>query len=222
MKIFIATPAFDGKTHVQYTIALAETCMLLATNRIEYKISVNCSGSLLIAERNRLNKAFLESDCTHMLCIDSDLGWPAIAVLKMLEHDVDFVAGLYPARGEKTFLFRGVHKEDGALETNGKSLLKMEYIPAGFMLMKRCVLEKMTQHFAHLYFQPKAEKLKDEWGHCLFETEVRDGEFWGEDYVFCRRARECGFDIWIDPLIQFDHAGNIGMFAEMITNEKPK
>lgn len=221
MKIFIATPAFDGKTHVQYTIALAETCMLLATNGIEYKISVNCSGSLLIAERNRLNKAFLESDCTHMLCIDSDLGWPPVAVLKMLQHEVDFVAGLYPARGEKTFLFRGCHNEDGALQSNGKGLLKMQYIPAGFMLIKRCVLEKMTEHFSHLYFQPKSEKLKDEWGHCLFETEVKDGEFWGEDYVFCRRVRECGFDIWIDPLIQFDHAGNIGMFAEMLTQEKP-
>jgi hypothetical protein len=221
-KVFIATPAFDGKTHVQYAIALAETHTLLASHGISIQISINTSGSLLVAERNRLNKAFLASDCTHMLCIDSDMGWPAGAVKAMLDHDMDMVAGLYPARGDKTFLFRPVYNEDKSLVKNDKNLLKMNYIPAGFMLIKKHVIERMVAHFPHLYFEPKNKDLKHENGYCLFDTEVFEGEFWGEDFVFSRRLREAGFEIWIDPLIEFDHAGTRGSFIQALTSEQPK
>lgn len=221
-KLFIATPAFDGKVNVQYAISLADTKLLLAAEGIDMQVTINSSGSLLVAERNRLNKAFLASDCTHMLCIDSDLGWPPIAVKAMLDHDVDFVGGLYPARGkEKIFLFRPECNADSSVVRHqDKPLLKMQYLPAGFMLIRRHVLETMIDKFSHLYFEPKRTDLKNENGYCLFDTEVRDGEFWGEDYVFCRRVRECGYDLWIDPVIQFDHDGNIGMFAEMLSDTK--
>ncbi len=222
MKLFIATPAFDGRVHVQYAIALADTCSLLRSHGIDVQININSSGSLLVAERNRLNKQFLASDCTHMLCIDSDLGWPPVAVKAMLDHDIDFVAGLYPARGENTFLFRPVYNDDrGIIKHESKNLLKMNHVPSGFMLLKRHVLERMTSHFSHLYFEPKSTAHKHENGTCLFNTEIIDGEFWGEDYVFSMRAREAGFDIWVDPLIQFDHAGLKGCVASILTNEKP-
>lgn len=221
-KLFIATPAFSGTVHVQYAISLAETYALLASKGIETIIKIHSSGSLLVAERNRLVKAFLATDCTHMLCIDSDLGWPPMAVPAMIEHDIDFVAGSYPARGENIFLFRPVYNQDHSVVTSDKKLLKMEYIPAGFMLLKRCVLEKIIADRQDLYFCPKDPNAKDEWGHCIFNTEVRDGEFWGEDFVFCRRARESGFDIWVDPIIEFDHAGTRGMMANCLTNDQEK
>ena len=96
----------------------------------------------------------------------------------------------------------------------------MEYIPAGFMLIKRHVIERMIAHFSHLYFEPKNEKLKHENGYCLFDTEIKDGEFWGEDYVFSRRVREAGFEIWIDPFVEFDHAGTRGAFYQALTDKK--
>jgi hypothetical protein len=219
-KLFIATPAYDGGVKVPYAVSLAETYALLTKNGIECVIRLHTSGSLLVAERNRLNKAFLETDCTHMLCIDADLGWPAQAVLAMLNQDKDFIAGVYPTRREDTFLFRPVFKEDGSVVTDGKNLLKMEYIPAGFMLIKREVIEKMHQHFADLYFKPKAKENEHMDGFCLFDTEIRDGEFWGEDYVFCRRAREAGFEIWVDPYIEFDHHGVRGMLVSVLSNKK--
>ena len=222
-KVFIGTPAFDGKVFVPYAVALAETCRLLAENGVSYVLNINASGSLLCAERNRLNKAFLASDCTHMLCIDSDLGWPAMCVPALIKHDVDFVGGCYPARGDNSFLFRPEYNPDKSLVKHEfKNLLKMKHIPAGFMLIKRCVIEKMTEYFAHLYFEPKAEELKSENGYCLYSTEVIDGEFWGEDYMFCTRARAAGFDIWVDPLIEFDHAGRRGMLASIFTNDPTK
>ncbi len=220
-KLFIATPAFDGKVTVPYACSLADTQLFLAVNKIQVIIRIHTSGSLLVRERNDLVKAFLETDATHMLCLDSDIGWNPEDVLRLIKYDEDFVASLYPARGEKTFLFRGVYGENKRMEVSEKKLLEMEYIPAGFMLLKRCVLEKMIQHFPELYYEPKDESLKHTKGYYLFATELWNGEFWGEDYVFCRRAREAGFKIWIDPTIQLNHAGNIGAFIEALTEKPP-
>jgi len=37
-----------------------------------------------------------------------------------------------------------------------------------------------------------------------------------------RNVRNAGVDIWIDPLIQFNHAGNVGCFLETLTEQKPE
>jgi len=221
-KLMIATPAYDGKVWPQYAIALSETVLLLAGNQIQTQIHIPTAGSLLVAERNRIIENFMRSDCTHLLCIDADLGWPAQAVLAMIQHDVEFVAGVYPARGEKSFVFRGKHNEDSSLVKNGKGLLGMEYIPAGFMLLTRAVFEKMRDKHPHLYYEPKAQEMKHMAGWLFFNTEIYDGEFWGEDYVFCRNARNAGIEIWVDPLIQFNHAGTIGAFIETLTGDPPE
>jgi hypothetical protein len=214
----IATPAYSGKVDIPYALSLSNTMHLLMLNKIKVSPLITASGSLLVAERNRILEAFWNSDCTHLLMVDSDLGWPAEAVLAMLKTEKEFVAGVYPARGEKNvFLFRPVLTEKQII-VGENHLLKMEYIPSGFMLISRSVIEKMRNKFPELYYKPKNVDVNDPSpGYCFFNTEVWEGEFWGEDYVFCRRAREAGIDIWVDPLIQFDHAGIIGMLIDALT-----
>lgn len=227
--IMIATPAYSGKVDIPYMLSFASTVGLLTPQGIKITPHIVASGSLLVAERNSIIEVFWESDATHLLCIDSDLGWPAEAVLAMINADKEFIAGVYPARDplgkEKTFLFRPVTTEEGNIVSE-KHLLKMNYIPAGFMLISRSAIQKMRDKFPELKFAPKiAQDYNPHAGYCLFNTEVWEGEFWGEDFVFCRRAREAGVDIWVDPLIQFDHAGTIGMLLDVLsqspTEHKP-
>lgn len=220
-KLMIATPAYSGKVDIPYALSYANTYLACAIRNIEVKPLIVASGSLLVAERNRILEAFWNSDCTHLLCVDSDLGWPPEAVLAMLEANKEFVAGIYPARGDKnTFLFRPVTESTGKI-VNDKHLLKMNYIPAGFMLLSRSCVEKMRNHFPELYYEPKNKEAagNPQAGYCLFDTQVWEGEFWGEDFVFCRRAREAGVEIWVDPFIQFDHAGTMGMLIQALTTD---
>jgi hypothetical protein len=154
-----------------------------------------------------------------MLCIDSDLGWPPQAVLAMLQADKEFVAGVYPSRKEKGFMFRPANQEGQQLILE-KHLIKMEAVPAGFMLISREAIKKMRQFYPGLYYAPKDPRDDTESTYALFNTEIIDGQFWGEDYVFCIRAGKAGIDIWADPYIQFDHAGTIGMLAEILTTKK--
>jgi hypothetical protein len=218
-KLFIATPAFLGKVNIQYAISLTETVVLLKEQGIETAFLMTKSGSLLCAERNRLTAHFLKTDCTHMLCIDSDLGWPAQAVVEMLKRDKDFIAGIYPCRGDNLFLFRPLYNENKSLKTDGL-LLEMDTIPAGFMLIKRNVIEKMIEDTPELAYCPKENK--NDAAHGLFETKIIDGEFWGEDFVFCKRARASGFRIFVDPMIEFDHDGTRGMLMHALSNKTPE
>ncbi len=219
--VFIATPAFDGRVHIPYALSLSETIFSLRMHNYEVKTHITASSSLLVAERNRAVQAFWESGCDYMLCIDSDLGWPAQAVLAMLDQDKEFICGVYPARGTggKEFTFRPVRHEDETI-VQEKHLLQMLYVPAGFMIIKRSTIEKMREKFPELYYQPKDPCNNPEPGYCFFDTQVWEGEFWGEDYVFCRRVREAGVDIWCDPLIEFDHAGDRGMLLSVIKRKE--
>jgi hypothetical protein len=119
------------------------------------------------------------------------------------------------------FLFRYFKNDDGSVIKSDKGLLKMEYIPAGFMLIKRDVIVKMREFHQSLKFAPKVQNDQMFAGVALFNTEVWEGEFWGEDYYFCRKATEAGFDIWVDPLIEFDHAGVRGMLLNVLSNKQP-
>jgi hypothetical protein len=224
MKLMIATPAFSGKVDIPYAVSFASTVQLLGLHKIEVVPLIVSSGSLLVAERNRLVEAFWKSDCTHLLCIDSDLGWPAEAVLAMLNRNKDFVAGVYPARksGEVEYLFRPVLNPDNTI-VNENGLLKVEYIPAGFIMLSKGAIKKMREKHPDLYYKPKEELINSpKEAFCFFNTEVWQGEFWGEDYVFCRKALEAGIDIWVDPFIQFDHAGTVGMLIEHLTSQQHK
>jgi hypothetical protein len=219
MKLMISTPAYAGNVSVPYAISLSETTYLLLRNNIEVQHNIQTSGSLLVAERNRIVQVFMESDCTHVLMIDADLGWPAQAVISMLLAQKEFICGIYPSRGERCFTFRPSVNEDQSIVSE-KNLLKMEYIPAGFMLISREAIQKMRDKFPELYYEPKAEANKHMKGWCLFNTEVWEGEFWGEDYYFCRKAREAGIDIWTDPQIQFNHAVSIVKLIDSLTDKK--
>jgi CRISPR/Cas system CMR subunit Cmr4 (Cas7 group RAMP superfamily) len=214
--IFVATPAFNNKVNTEFALSLIALNILLKENGVSITNTLNSSGSLLVAERNRIVEDFYRSEATHLLCVDSDLGFPAEAVLAMLNADKEFIAGVYPARSEdKTneYLIRPKLTDKSTIVQEGH-LLAAEYIPAGFMLLSRSAVQKMRDKFPELYYQPRLEERKDQHAYLFFNTEVYEGEFWGEDYVFCRRAREAGIDIWVDPLIEFDHDGKIGMLFE--------
>ena len=220
-KLFIGTPAYEGKVHVQYAMSLLDTCELLKAEGYEPIVRIPVSGSLLVADRNRLIEMFWQSDADYMLCVDSDLGWNPWSLLKLLKSKKEFAAGVYPTRQGHGFTFRPETESDGKIVMCPETkLLKMQYIPAGFMLFSRAVIAKLRNKYPELYYSPKDPRSNKESAFCFFDTEVWEGEFWGEDYVFCRRVRGAGIDIWVDPLIEFDHAGVKGSLIQSLTTDK--
>lgn len=219
--ILISTPSYDERVDIAYMLSVLDTVRLLESNGFEVDLQIPMSSALVAHTRNAIVQRFMDNNFDYLLMVDSDLGWAPEAVLKLIESNKEFCGGVYPSRDGGGFKFRPSTEEDGKIiicpETK---LLKMEYIPAGFILLKRSVIEKMYDRFPELRYEPKSPNSIHSKGYCLFNTEVWEGEFWGEDYTFCRRAKEVGLEIWVDPMIPFNHAGVRGLLMNVLTTDK--
>ena len=226
-KIFVSTPAYEGKVHVHYAMMLLDLQKILESHGYEVLVRLPVGGSLLVADRNRIVQMFYDSDADYLLCIDGDLGFDPNYIVRFIDQmahtNKDFIGGVYPSRDGSGFNFRPKLEKDSRItQCKDTGLLGMEYIPAGCMLMTRNLIQKMRDHFPELYYSPKDSRSQTESAFCFFDTEVWEGEFWGEDYVFCRRVREAGFDLWVDPTINFNHAGIHGNLMQTLTPNKPE
>ena len=83
-------------------------------------------------------------------------------------------------------------------------------------MLRRNVVETLFEKFSHLYYETTDASQQRNSGYAIFNTELYEGFFWGEDYVFSRRLREADFDIWVDAGIEFDHNGVKGAFIQEI------
>jgi hypothetical protein len=222
-KLMIASPCHHGKVDNRFTLSLIQSLYILDHSGIQSQILLPTTGSILAKERNNIIQSFMKSDCTHLLMVDSDLGWQPEAPFVYINYDKDFIAGVYPARSDrkdKKFIFMGDMNPNGSLKTE-KNLIKMLGVPAGFIMVTKKCIEQMQERLPELYYKGVDIDGIEEDGYVLFNTELQDGRFWGEDYVFCRNATKAGIEIWCDPNIVFDHAGEIGRLSEIFTDKKP-
>jgi hypothetical protein len=222
-KLMIASPCHGGKVNNTFTLSLIQSLYLLDHAGIQTIVLLPTTGSILAKERNQIVHTFMKSDCTHLLCIDSDMGWDPAAPMKFLQYDTDIIAGVYPVRNNKTekrFIFKPDTNPDNSIITDGK-LLKMLAVPAGFLMISKVALLRMQESLQHLKYYGYDVDMNVEEGYAFFNTEIIDGDFWGEDYVFCNNAKKAGLDIWCDPTIQFTHDNKTGALTEILTGIKP-
>jgi len=117
------------------------------------------------------------------------------------------------------YVFNPVYFKQGdnlvAQVENG--LVKVKDIGTGFMLIKKCVIETMMFKYPQLkyknnvagYYQEDSNI--EDYFYTLFDTEI-DPEskvYLSEDYLFCKRWRECGGDLWMDLGTNLNHTGVI-------------
>jgi len=162
--------------------------------------------------RNILASQFYAvKDYTHCLFLDDDVSWGPGSVERLVSHPVDFVLGAYPRRAEgegysiKTIpgLVECVDPSTGKPHAQG--IAKIAGGPAGMMRVSRRVIERMVEASPdRWYHQPKVTGGK---AYELFEFDVIDHERISEDMNFCRRWRELGGDVWVDPHLIMHHHG---------------
>lgn len=102
-KLFVATPMYGGMCAGMYTRSIADLTGLCVRYGIELRHYFLFNESLITRARNYCCDEFLRSDCTHMMFIDSDIGFNANDVLTLLalqsdESEYDILAGPYPKK----------------------------------------------------------------------------------------------------------------------------
>lgn len=206
-KVFIAIPAYDGKMAVGTAMALISNINELHAAGIKAQVKSEEGNCYITTARNSLTRMFLETDCTELIFVDTDMWFEDKAMLKILQWDKDIVCGVYPKKkDEPDYTARPfINDETGKLISDPlNGLIELDAGPTGLMRIKREVIETLIKKNPHLEYATNDGKQEFD----LFECVLKDKVWWGEDYAFCHKAREQGFRIFAEADIEFCHIGN--------------
>jgi len=201
-KIYIATPAYDGKVYVDYCTSLIAMLQVMDRAGIAYELGIENGDCYVAKARNKLARKFLETDCTHLLFIDADVGFNVDNIPNILVQNYDICVGAYPMKNkDKIFPIR-LMADDSGLIFDG-DYQRCEMAATGFMVITRQVLEDIRE--AHSYIEYKTDDGTPEWN--FFHCGIINNQWWGEDFDFCRKAVKQGFQIWCYTDVVFRHWG---------------
>jgi len=180
-KIFLATPMYGGQCAGMFAKSVADLTSLCTSNGIELRSYFLFNESLITRARNYCVDEFMRSDCTHMMFIDSDIGFDPRDVIAMLalqsdDSEYDVLAGPYPKKcisWEKIKLAvdKGIADEDpnvlekfvGDYVFNPKGgggniridiPVEVSEIGTGFMMTRRSAFEKFEKAFPQYSYKP--------------------------------------------------------------------
>ena len=104
-KIFVATPMYGGQCHGMYTKSTADLAKMGQAYDIDIRFFYLFNESLITRARNYCADEFVRSDFTHLMFIDSDIGFDPNDVLSLAammdENDPDgkkIACGPYPKK----------------------------------------------------------------------------------------------------------------------------
>ena len=207
--IFIALPAYDFKVSLKLAISLARFTQVAGKHGISVHMGSICGCSVVSRARNLLVKDMVDSDATDLLFIDSDINFEPDDILRLMAWGADpkkgIVAGVPRTRSEnKVYIADLDYDENGELTMNGMGLVRGKRVATAFMLIRREVFEQMmAAHPEWVYKDQRSDRMIP----CLIDFKLTEEGYIGEDFLFCDRARELGFEVWIDPTIKLGHMG---------------
>lgn len=202
--VWIAIPAYTGTIHLGTMRSVLTDFLALQARGDTVEIYDEVGNAMIADCRATIVAKFLESAATDLVFVDADVTFEKGALVRLVDHPVEFVAGIYPYRRDPIdYPISWIQERDELIATNG--LLEVEGVPAGFMRCSRAMLEKMVDHYPDTVFLNAHTESKT--AHALFDT-YRIGKMkFGEDYAFCRRWKDIGGKVWIDPEINMGHVG---------------
>lgn len=228
--LMLATPCFGGMVTSAYMQSVL--ALMAAAGPAGFDLSHALLGhdALITRARNTLLGCFLESPASHILFVDSDIGFEPAQVVRLLASGLGMVAGMYPlkahnfAQAAHNRAAFGEEGEAGLLMYVGKPLpapvrqiregfVDAEYAGTGFLMIRRETVERMAAAYPqtryraiHAWpFPDGPERVR----HALFDTLIdpESGEYLSEDFAFCRRWRDIGGEIWLDTTCRLTHVG---------------
>lgn len=212
-KILIAIPCHSGAPSYETFVSCANASREALAQGWETVMMLRATDSMLVRARDVLVSSFWYSDCTDMLCVDSDIAWDPGVFTKIMSHEADkdgnpveLVGGAYTGRGDPpNYILRTLER---AIEVQYPSgLAQIAGIGTGFLRLTRSAVARMIaanpdawytdhtapdlriHHFFDFVFDPEK--------HLLFS----------EDYVFCDRFRALGGRVFVDVDLTLHHAG---------------
>lgn len=180
-RLFVATPMYGGNCSGFYTKSCTDLQKFCSEQGIHVHWYYLFNESLITRARNYCVDEFMRSDCTHMMFIDSDIGFYFLDVIKLLylcepNEGKDIVTGPYP---KKTIAWEKVaaavkagHADENPFVlsefagdyvfnpvSNQSSFKVSEPVEimeggTGFMMIHRSVFEDYAKAYPELLYKP--------------------------------------------------------------------
>lgn len=144
-----------------------------------------------------------QSKAEYLFFIDSDIIFQPWHLDRIVAHGLPICGGVY---FKKRAILDPVIERKMGEEDPVTKLMKVGSCGTGFMCIRRDVLEKMIEKFPDIAYMgdPDPEKRWD-----FFPFGAVKNSYRSEDWYFCDRARECGFDVHVDCSVQLGHVGKM-------------
>lgn len=250
--VLVCAPIYGSTPEFKFMNSLLSLQSFFLT---QTKIAINfffVTGESAIARaRNTCTNYFVKNtQYTHMLFIDADIGFDAKAVLDMLivyHQDPAKYRLLTIPYPKKTIAWEkinhaarsGVNHPDELSKfmidlvinpSSGNSQFKLsEPLPVseagtGFMMMDRQLLSEFeAAHPDRRYLVDLTRS--DTFGeenvmYFNFEIDPESRRYLSEDYLFCKHVQQLGYEIWCIPWFDLEHVGKIGYKGSIVELSK--
>ena len=240
-KIYIFTPCYDAMMTMQYTISLLNLIYYLNSNNIDFLIDFLGNESLITRARNKALGKFLQTDCTHLLFIDSDIEFKPEALMELLAFNKDVTCCAYSKKGfnwnrlvyslsneinsKELIESRGLdfnynlfYDENNRIIKNG-DFVKLNHGATGFMLIKREIIKKLIKKHKELEILSDELSLNDNITYGLFCTMIKNKKYLSEDYSFCERVNNIGGEVWLNIKNNLNHIGKYSFNSDIKNRE---
>ena len=213
-KIHFMIPCYGGMVSEQTMVGVVKWAKQAAEMGIDWTMDTLVNESLISRGRNTLAAKFLvHPETTHLFFIDADIGFEPWHVLTLMNQDKDVMCGLYPM---KSMPIKWVVNGVPGVEADENFAVEVSKAGTGFMMIKRHVLEECKKH-------PAVKKFTNDIGlpveldpqmYTFFDTAVREGRYYSEDWTFCENWRDLGGKIHVDTRVLLKHQGSFNFCHE--------
>lgn len=207
-RVHFCMPCYGGQLTEQTFMSYIKWANMARQLGIDWTVETMTNESLISRARNTLTAKFLHTkESTHLMFIDADIGWEPWHLLVMLNAKKDVIGGLYPMKSMP--IKWCVNGLPGFVEKPEDPLIEVTKTGTGFLLIKREVFEKLDAHPAVRTFKNDIglDPALDPYMKTYFDTAVREGRYYSEDWTFCENWRDIGGQVFVDKRVLLRHVG---------------
>ncbi len=210
MKIAICTPAYDGRAHINYNRSVREALTFLQKHGHEAVVldAQHCAN--LPRLRNALVASAFEWGADVLVWVDSDIAFDPGQLLALCNTGLPVVGIPCQKRPRdwRTYKPEVAFKalENGGVGIVNEDIVEVRAVPTAFMVTRMDVYRKMAEldlakPLANREGSPMGLLYRNYFWYELEPVEGPNGETLyfddGEDYYFCKKAREAGFKVYL-------------------------
>jgi len=237
VRIFVGTPV-----HSDVSIHFFKACLEFQKECFVRKIPIMfqvMKSSLVTQGRQLCVASFLQSDCTHLLFIDSDISFSYKSIERLIAYDKEITLIPYPIKSMDSEKIKARLKSGSELDPKllgnqytlslvdpkkinvDNGFIELERGPSGCMLIKREVFDKLIKEYPEFTIEQHTlidgKLVKRPHMYNFFDTywDPKDKTYTGEDFYFCKLAKHAGIKMYglIDEYIshhgEFTYTGRL-------------